>query len=314
MVKSSDILNASILIVDDQEAGLQLLVEMLREVGYVCISTTTDPYAVCELHRKNRYDMILLDLKMPGMDGFQVMEGLKEIESNGYLPVLVITALQDQKLRALSDGAKDFISKPFDLVEVRTRIHNMLEVRLLYKRLEHYSRELESMALQDPLTGLANRRLLGDRMLMAIAHAQRNNTAMAVMYLDLDDFKLINDTLGHDAGDTLLSMVAARLVAAVRQEDTVARLGGDEYVISLWEYSHEDDLAKLAAKLLQTVSQPYDFQGRSLSITASVGIGVYPMHGEEPEVLLKSADLALYEAKRSGKNGYRIAARTDLGA
>jgi len=130
---------------------------------------------------------------------------------------------------------------------------------------------------------------------------------MAVM--DLDDFKLINDTLGHDAGDTLLSMVAARLVAAVRQEDTVARLSGDEYVIALWEYSHDDDLAKLAAKVLQAVSQPYDFQGRSVGITASVGVGIYPMHGEDVETLMKSADMALYEAKRTGKNACCIAAR-----
>jgi two-component system, cell cycle response regulator len=120
--------------------------------------------------------------------------------------------------------------------------------------------------------------------------------------------------LGHDAGDTLLSMVAARLVAAVRQEDTVARLGGDEYLIALWEYSHDDDLAKLASKVLQAVSKPYDFEGRSVAITASVGIGIFPIHGEEAETLIKSADLALYEAKRAGKNDYRIAVRTDSAA
>jgi two-component system cell cycle response regulator len=310
MISEQEIRNASILIVDDQQANVVLLEDMLSENGYTCIASTTDPCAVCELHRKNRYDLILLDLKMPVMDGFQVMEGLKEIESHSYLPVLVITALQEQKLRAFAAGARDFIAKPFDLVEVMTRIHNMLEVRLLYKRLEHYTRELESLALHDALTGLPNRRLLLDRLSSAIAHARRNQLPMAVMYLDLDDFKLINDTLGHDAGDKLLSMVAARLVGAVRQEDTVARLGGDEYVIALWEYSHDDDLARLASKVLQAVSQPYDFQGHSLMITASVGVGIYPMHGEEAEILIRSADSALYEAKRTGKNGFRIAARS----
>ena len=102
-----------------------------------------DPHEVCALHRKNRYDLILLDLQMPGMDGFQVMEGLKTNEADGYLPVLVITAQPGHKLRALQAGAKDFISKPFDLVEVKTRIHNMLEVRLLYKQLENYNKVLE---------------------------------------------------------------------------------------------------------------------------------------------------------------------------
>jgi diguanylate cyclase (GGDEF)-like protein len=167
------------------------------------------------------------------------------------------------------------------------------------------------LALHDALTGLPNRRLLMDRLSLAIAHARRNKHPMAVLYLDLDGFKQINDTLGHDVGDTLLSMVAARLVSAVRQEDTVARLGGDEFVIALWELNHIDSVAKLVSKVIQAVSQPYGIQGRDVSMTASIGVGIYPMHGEDVETLMKSADLALYEVKRTGKNDYRIAARTD---
>ena len=148
MISSADILNASILIVDDQEANVQLLEQMLREAGYRCITSTMDPHAVCALHRANHYDLILLDLLMPGMDGFQVMEGLKEIETDGYVPILVITAQPGHKLRALASGAKDFVAKPFDLVEVKTRIHNMLEVRLLYKQLEHYNQVLEQTVLE----------------------------------------------------------------------------------------------------------------------------------------------------------------------
>src|ERR1700685_2980879 len=132
MISSSDILKASILIVDDREANVSLLEQMLRGAGYAEISSTRDPQQVCELHRKNRYDLIMLDLQMPGMDGFQVMKNLKEIETAGYLPVLVITAQPDLKLRALKSGAKDFISKPFDLAEVLARVHNMIEVRLLH--------------------------------------------------------------------------------------------------------------------------------------------------------------------------------------
>ena len=179
-------------------------------------------------------------------------------------PVLVITAQPGHKLRALAAGAKDFISKPFDLMEAKTRIHNMLEVRLLYKQLEQYSSALESLALHDTLTGLPNRRLLFDRLSLAIAHARRNTSSMAVIYLDLDGFKQINDTLGHDAGDALLRMVADRLVAAVREEDTVARLGGDEFVIALWASSHVDAVARLAKKVIQAVSQPYRIQGNDV--------------------------------------------------
>jgi len=143
MVSTADILNARILIVDDQETNVRLLEQMLLEAGYLGTTSTMDPFEVCALHRDNQYDLILLDLQMPGMDGFEVMQGLKQIDTAGYVPILVITAQPDHKLRALGAGAKDFIAKPFDLVEVKTRIHNMLEVRLLYKQLEKYNQVLE---------------------------------------------------------------------------------------------------------------------------------------------------------------------------
>src|ERR1700694_5557200 len=143
MVSSADILNARILVVDDKEANVRLLEGMLRVAGYACIESTTVPNRVCELHRKSRYSLILLDLQMPGMDGFQVMEGLKEIEEDGYLPILVITAQPDLKLRALQAGAKDFVSKPFDLAELRARVYNILEVRLLHLETKNYSKVLE---------------------------------------------------------------------------------------------------------------------------------------------------------------------------
>jgi CheY-like chemotaxis protein len=144
MLTSPDIFNASILIVDDQLSNVQLLEQLLANAGYTRVATTLKPEEVCALHRKNAYDLILLDLQMPVMDGFQVMEGLKTNTKDDYLPVIVLTAQPGHKLRALAAGAKDFISKPFDLVEVKTRIYNMLEVRLLYKKLARYNEELEA--------------------------------------------------------------------------------------------------------------------------------------------------------------------------
>jgi light-regulated signal transduction histidine kinase (bacteriophytochrome) len=153
MINSLDILKARILIVDDQEANIILLDQMLRGAGYISIASTRNPQEVCELYRQNHYDLILLDLQMPGMDGFQVMEGLKEIETGGYLPVLVITAQPDHKLRALKAGAKDFVSKPFDMAEVLMRVYNMLEVRLLhleakslYNQLQDANKELQAFS------------------------------------------------------------------------------------------------------------------------------------------------------------------------
>ncbi len=307
MISTAEILNASILIVDDQQANVLLLENMLREAGYQRMTSTMDPLSVCALHRDNHYDLILLDLQMPVMDGFQVMEELKKIETNSYVPILVITALPNLKLRALASGAKDFISKPFDLVEVMTRIHNMLEVRLLYNQLEHSNKVLETLSMHDELTGLPNRRLLMDRLSLAIAHAHRSKLTMAVLYLDLDGFKQINDILGHDVGDTLLKMIAIRLLGAVRQEDTVARIGGDEFVIALPEIMEGEDVEKLVSKVLQAASQPYTIKGSDANITVSIGVSIFPTHGVDAYALMKNADLALYEAKHSGKNDYRIA-------
>lgn len=143
-----DILNASILIVDDQQANVALLESLLNDAGYTNVSATMNPIEVGSLYRKHAYDLILLDLQMPEMDGFQVMECLKANIQDDYLPVIVLTAQPGHKLRALQSGAKDFISKPIDVIEVKTRIHNMLEVRLLYKKLENYSKLLEEKVLE----------------------------------------------------------------------------------------------------------------------------------------------------------------------
>ncbi len=143
MISTTEILAARILIVDDQESNVLLLESLLSSASYTDVHSTMNPQEVCALHRKNAFDLILLDLQMPLMDGFQVLAGLKTNVSDPYVPVIVLTAQPGHKLQALQSGAKDFISKPFDLVEVKTRIHNMLEVRLLYRKLERYALELE---------------------------------------------------------------------------------------------------------------------------------------------------------------------------
>lgn len=310
MVTPVEIRQGKILIVDNLAANVRLLERTLTGAGYSSVTSTMNPFEVCDLHRKNKYDAILLDLKMPGMDGFEIIQGLKEIEVDSYLPVLVITAMHEHKLRALQAGARDFISMPIDLVEVHARVYNMLEVRLLHAEASNYAKSLECLALRDPLTLLPNRRLLLERTLLAIADARRNNGSMAMMFLDLDGFKQINDRWGHGAGDALLQMAAGRLVAAVRQQDTVARLGGDEFVITLWPNISAADAAKLGMKLIATISESYNIQGHMMGVTVSAGVGMYPMHGEDMDTLLESADVALYEAKHAGKNQYRVSERS----
>ena len=264
------------------------------------------------MYRTNHYKVILLDLQMPGMNGFQVMKDLNAIEPDDYAPVIAITVEPAYKLPALKAGAKDFISKPFDMEEVLTRVRNMLEIRLLHEDARRAATTNEILAQQDPLTGLGNRRLLTKRISAALANARRNENAMAVVYLDLDGFKQINDTLGHRVGDALLKSVARRLESVVREEDTVARVGGDEFMIALWQVANASDVATVTAKLVGIVSQPYVIEERSVTVTTSAGVGIYPDHGDDADSLMKSADAALYEAKRAGKNAFRISRQTAL--
>jgi len=299
MIGRSEILNASILIVDDREANVSLLEQILNEDVYTRITTTTNSLEVCALHRNNRYDLIVLDLQMPGMDGFQVMDGLKADESESYLPVIVLTAQSGHKLRALQAGAKDFISKPFDLVEVKTRIYNMLEVRLLYKKLETYSNVLEQRTLHDSTTGLPNRDLFDDRLTHAIALAKRHTWVLAVMFLDLDRFKYINDTHGHAVGDAVLKEVAKRLLRHARDEDTVCRNGGDEFLYLLINPQGRESIERISDALLKTIGLPIDVGDLQPVIKASIGIAVYPENGITGEQLIRNADSAMYRAKKT---------------
>ncbi|HXE98099.1 MAG TPA: response regulator [Dongiaceae bacterium] len=181
MISESEILKANILIVDDNEPDVTLLVKLLSGAGYTSVDSTMNPEEVCALHRKNSYDLILLDLEMPVMDGFQVMECLKADNTDSYLPVLVLTVQPSHKLRALQAGAKDFIAKPFDLVEIKARIHNMLEVRLLYKKLEDYNKVLEQtvqertrdLRKKDQMLIVQDRRAVMGEMIDNIAHQWR---------------------------------------------------------------------------------------------------------------------------------------------
>lgn len=368
-----DIFNAKILIVDDQEANVLLLEKILHEAGYTAITSTMNPYTVGVLHRKNNYDLILLDLQMPGLDGFHVMENLKKTECDGYLPVIVVSAHEKYRVRALEEGAKDFISKPFDLYEVLMRIYNMLQVRLLHKESKNYSLKLEKivcdlretelnllsaedilskekavlsvnvvqlreanamlvsdnikahtlteetekaklkmtdLAQHDVLTGLPNRLLLNDRLEQMIILAGRQNNLFAVMFLDLDNFKLINDVHGHSVGDQVLQMVAKRLLACVRHSDTVCRQGGDEFVILLTDIEHPEYAIKgtksVEKKILVALAKPYVIGELEIQTSASMGISMYPDNGLDGETLIRNADTAMYRAKESGHNSYQF--------
>jgi diguanylate cyclase (GGDEF)-like protein len=166
--------------------------------------------------------------------------------------------------------------------------------------------QIEYQAYHDALTGLPNRLLFRDRLTIALAHAKRQHTPLVVMFLDLDRFKNVNDTLGHSLGDELLRVVAERLRSVLREGDTIARMGGDEFTVLLSDLKHAGDAAKIAQKLLDTVAEPVRAEGHELYLTTSIGIALFPSDGDTAEVLLKNADTAMYRAKDVGRNSYQL--------
>lgn len=303
MPASTDILNASVLIVDDQEADVCLLKNLLARAGYTSVASTMNPLEVCALHRKHRYDLILLDLRMPGMSGFEVLAELKDIEPQGHLAVLVVSGEPASKMRALQSGAKDFVSKPFDPIEVLTRIHNLLEVRFLYKEAE---RQLLHLAHHDPLTGLPNRKLFYELLGRALVQAAEHHWTVSVLVLDIDRFKNVNDTLGHAMGDELLRQFSNRLRNCLRFNDTIARLGGDEFGLILLTAKIPDESSVVASKIRETLQQPFDLNGHEVTVTVSIGITLYPLDALDVSSLVQNGDTAMYRAKDAGRNTYRF--------
>ncbi len=289
---------------------IDLLRHILRSAGYTSVASTGNPFEVCDLHRANQYDLILLDLQMPGMNGFQVIESLKEIESEGYLPVLVITGRQELKLRALQSGAKDVISKPFEKFEILARIYNMLETRFLNREaanqskiLERLVQDLQKQIITDPLTNLFNRRFLQEHLPREVAKARRSASSLAVLMIDLDFFKRINDVFGHEAGDVVLRNVAILLKNGIRESDVACRYGGEEFVLVLSEASLDGARKKAESIRTAVMGLALTIRQRSMGrVSTSIGVAVYPDHGVDMDSLLRAADEALYEAKEDGRN------------
>ncbi|MBK4737881.1 diguanylate cyclase domain-containing protein [Noviherbaspirillum pedocola] len=307
MIGIDAIHDGHILIVDDQPGNVTALTGLLVANGYRRISTTTNGRAVAAMHRAHRYDLILLDMHMPDITGLEVMKQLRAADPEHYLPVIVVTGDQHSRIAALEAGARDFIMKPYDFVELDARIRNTMEVRLLYKAVDESRRLMEQQAQHDALTGLPNRRLLLDRLENTLEQARRQQRQVGLLYMDLDGFKEVNDRYGHACGDRLLVQVAERVRNAVRRADTVARIGGDEFIVLLPEVCDVRDAERPAEKLLNVLREPFAMPEGDVQISGSIGMALYPDNGDDMERLIASADTALYSAKRAGKSRYEIA-------
>jgi adenylate cyclase len=284
MVTAADIYQAKVLVVDDQEVNVQVLERMLRGAGYVFITSTMNPREVRELHLKNRYDVILLDLQMPGMDGFQVMESLKEVEAGGYLPVIVLTAESEQKMRALKAGAKDFLGKPLDLSEVLARVYNLLEVRLLHQETKRlYEKIVEQQKVSDRLLLNVLPEFIADRLKGRSDVAADTFTEViadsfleaTVLFADIVEFTNLSAGLSPQALVALLNEVFTDFdrIADARGLEKIKTIGDAYMAVAGLPVPTEDHALRAAHMALDMLEAVNRFNSRS-GYTLQIRIGI----------------------------------------
>jgi diguanylate cyclase (GGDEF)-like protein len=336
----------TILIVDDSAANRAVLARRFESRGFLTAEAASGKEAL-NLINERSFELILLDVVMPGVPGIEVLKLIRQESGPDQLPVIMVTAKSDGSdvAQALAAGANDYITKPVDFVAAFARVNTQLERKRAMENLAKAVGELQALnetlelrvaertaalvrtneelkteiaerersqaeshylAHHDSLTGLANRVVLRQELERALSRPPRNQEGVAVLFVDLDGFKNINDTLGHLTGDGLLKCVASRLVESVRDGDKVARLGGDEFAIIQLEAEQPKGAAILASRLVDLIGRPYQIEGHQLRVGASIGIAVASEARNKPEDLLKSADLAMYSAKAEGRGTYRF--------
>ncbi len=285
---------AAVLVVDDDRSTRSALRQALRLSGFRVEEAGDGASALAWLEEAGA-DVILMDAMMPVMDGFTACRTLKQHPRLKDIPVLMITALDDRQSieRAFDAGASDFIPKPIHLSVVNQRVRRVIDATRAERHVRH-------LAYNDALTGLPNRMLFVDYLAQAIDRAAGAGSQLAVLFLDLDRFKYVNDTLGHEAGDQLLAVMAQRLKGCVRADDCVARLGGDEFTVLLDALPNSAVAASVAQNICRTISAPLVINGHEMVITTSIGISMYPADGHDVSTLLRHADTAMYRAKHDG--------------
>jgi len=304
---------ARILIVDDDPASIQIMARALRSVCQ-CEFALSGPRALERLAADELPALILLDALMPEMDGHTLFRTLHANPRLMDIPVIFVTASQDpdSEAHALEAGAADFIAKPINPPVLRLRVGLQLKLRERERALRDSEARFERLAHYDPLTGLPNRLLLPDRLRQAMAQTKRRGKLLAVVYLDLDGFKEINDRHGHAVGDQLLVALADQLKQTLREGDTVARLGGDEFVAVLIDLEARAARVSPLKRLLAAAAAPIRLGDTRLGdlvvqVSASLGVTFYPQQSEvDADQLLRQADQAMYQAKLAGKNRYHV--------
>lgn len=284
---------AQVLVVDDDRSTRSALAHTLKRDGFR-VEEASDGQQALMMLKRFQPDVILMDAVMPIMDGFTACARIQEMPNGRAIPVLMITGLEDNLSveRAFAAGASDYIPKPIHFAVLSQRVRRIIEANRAEKRIRH-------LAYNDLLTGLPNRTLFFDQLAQSLEQAETNSTHVAVLFLDLDRFKYVNDNLGHDVGDRLLVAVAQRVRRSVRNVDCVARLGGDEFTVVLAEIDGPAAAASAAQNICRVLSAPFQIDGHDIFVTSSVGIAMYPNDGSDVGTLVKHADTAMYRAKKT---------------
>ncbi|MGF1769731.1 EAL domain-containing protein [Enterovibrio makurazakiensis] len=290
----------TLLIIDSSPNSVRILNAILGEEYRVIFSTTGTTASV--LIKTEQPKLVLLDVDLPDMDGFSLCQAFKNDVATKDIPIILISEKQEDESRemGLRIGCADYINKPVSPAEVKLRIYNQLRIRrnedLIMQR-----------ALYDSLTGLANRNLTLDRLRYAITHDLRRGLLTGLMLVDIDNFKLINDTLSHDVGDQVLVELSKRILQVVREVDTVGRVSGDEFLIVLPGLHQTENACQIASKLRKAINKPISVtSGGEVHITASIGVSLSPLDTEDFKRLFANADVAKDQAKCGGKDSYRM--------
>ena len=289
-----------ILVADDDPSIRLLLRHVMEQCGYYVVEVSNGLEAVASAAR-HIPDLILMDAIMPDMDGFRATEEIRKIPECQATSVLMATSLDDDESvsRAFDVGACDYITKPFNWSVLKHRVTRMLLAADAERKIRH-------IAYHDSLTGLPNRMLFIDRIDQAISRALREDTQFALLFLDIDHFKVINDSMGHAAGDQLLNIVALRLQDVLRKSDTIARLGGDEFTIIIESLQEAEWVVTVANNILRQLEVPVEINNRQVHVGGSIGIALFPQDGESFGALLKNADIAMYKAKEQGRHTFQF--------
>lgn len=295
-----------ILIADDSKTNLALTTHALERLGHEVIGASNGKDAIA-IFKKECPDLIILDVVMNGMDGFETAKKIRAVNTKNWIPIIFLSAnVDDESIKkGIDSGGDDYLTKPFSEITLAAKIKSMQRISDMRQELIDTSIRLEKLSSTDPLTGLYNRLQFDRSIIERLSAADRHNRLMGLMFIDIDNFKLINDTFGHHVGDLLLKDVSYRLQSCLRLDDFIARIGGDEFSVILSDTDSIESIGMVAQKMLDALSIDFNLDGHNIRIGASIGIACYPHTTTTKENILKHADIAMYHAKYLGRNNFQ---------